>query len=937
MSESLTRTCATCGETKTLLQFGRNIEAPGRQTQCTLCVAADKAVRLKAANEKRKLARMVAHRVKIDGAARRKAVKVEAKVKARARKEVLKAKAAAGAKEQLDARRVVRARTRQVNVAKRELALRKLAQIHLLPFVLRMESEYLPGWVHKDICLRLEKFEQDIVKKKSPRLMLQMPPRAGKSQIASVNFPAWYLGRNPAHEIISATYSGSLALGFSRKVRGVMREPTYKNVFPGAALDKDNQNAEGWQTTKGGMYTPAGVGGPITGKGAHCLIIDDPVKNSEEAESATTRESIKNWYGSTAYTRLAPGGGLLVIQTRWHDDDLSGWLENQMNNGDGDHWDIVRYPAVAMVDEKYRKEGEALHPERYDLKALRRIQKAVGPRTWDALYQQHPVAEDGTYFTKDMIHYYTGSPPLRMHHYTAWDLAIGKAERNDYTAGITAGLDMEDNIWVLDLRRGRWDSHQIVEEILDVHSKYKSMVTGIERGQLSLAIGPYLDQRVRETRAYDLALKDLAPGRRDKESRARAIQGRMTQKKVFFPKDAPFMAELRDEMLKFPLGQHDDQCVIEGTLVETLHGPVPIENIKVGDLVVTPFGLKAVTAAACTNEDAEVIRVGPVTCTANHPLYVQGRGFVRADSVQPQDELATIDALEYEGYLLCRSKQSSIKEQPTGGTQNQRTQHTGNTSGQQQAGSPCTEPFGKLSVATYLTGIISTIKTATVATTAWITSRASLLKSTPASTLRNEALPGEALNNLLTLKRSASRLKSGTEASRAESGTPDTVKKHGLAGLLPQKYAGHAKNPMKLISQSARVFVHQLVHTANMSGLTRRLKECTRKPLSQTPQNANGAELHTNQHERLYDTCVVPVAGLRNTARVYNLTVEGAHMYFTNGVLSHNCDALAYIGLLLQEMTPPAELSAPDPAARGWRKQLRTQLTINGGKRHMRA
>lgn len=556
MSEGRTRkrTCPRCEVEYDALSDSLFVHKPSYEV-CTSCSVKEEQAKLKADMAERRALRA-------KGQARRaeaQEARDQRKKRRKAKRELEKERAREEVKAERKAARLARSKASKINVAQRELAIRKLSQMHLLPFVLRMEGgDYLPGWVHKDICQRLEKFEQDILAKRSPRLMLQMPPRHGKSQLASVNFPAWFLGRNPKLEIISATYSGTLAKEFSKKVRARMREPNYSTVFPRASLSRESQNIDGWNTAAGGAYVPAGVDGGITGKGAHCLIIDDPVKNAEEAESATQREAVKNWYSSTAYTRLAPGGGVLIIQTRWHDDDLSGWLEHKMHEGDGDKWEIIRYPAVAKQKERYREKGEALHPERYDLKALRRIERAVGPRVWDALYQQYPVAEDGTYFTKEMINYYTGSPPKRMHNYTCWDLAIGKAERNDYTAGVTIGLDAEDNIWVLDVRRGRWDSFQIVEQMLDVYREYLPMTVGVERGQLSLAVGPYLEQRIAEERLYTMYVKDLSPGRRDKEARARAIQGRMRQGKVFFPKDAPFMGELRDEMLKFPLGVNDD-------------------------------------------------------------------------------------------------------------------------------------------------------------------------------------------------------------------------------------------------------------------------------------------------------------------------------------------------------------------------------------------
>jgi len=564
--------CSDCGYTtadKSRFGFATGV--------CIPCKAKRDSLALKEKAKKRKAEK--------DDRDARKAVRVQEAAAKRARR-VAKRKAEKqaaidAAKAERAAQRQVKASNHRINVAKRELAIRHLSRHHLLPFVLRMEpADYLPGWVHKDICQRLEQFERDILDKKSPRLMLQMPPRHGKSQLASVNFPAWYLGRNPKHEVISATYAGSLAKDFSKKVRGLMREPRYKHVFPKCTLNKDSQNIDGWNTTVGGSYVPAGVDGGITGKGAHCLIIDDPVKNAEEAESATQRASVQAWYSSTAYTRLAPGGGVLIIQTRWHDDDLSGWLENKMHAGDGEEWEIVRYPAVALKDEKYRKTGEALHPERYDIAALARIERAVGPRVWDALYQQHPVAEDGTYFTKDMMHYYTGSPPARMHYYAAWDFAIGKLDRNDYTVGITVGVDMEDNIWVVDCRRGRWDAFEIAEEVVSMHKEHSAMVTGVERGQLSMAIGPYLDKRISEERAWDLALKDLPPGKRDKESRARVIQGRMRQGRVFFPKNALWMTEMKEELMKFPLGQHDDMVDALAYIGLLLQDMTPPQELK---------------------------------------------------------------------------------------------------------------------------------------------------------------------------------------------------------------------------------------------------------------------------------------------------------------------------------------------------------------------
>lgn len=444
--------------------------------------------------------------------------------------------------------------------AEQELAKRILARKRLLPFVERFNPDYLAGWVHKDICQRLEKFSDQVANKESPRLMLFMPPRHGKSTLASVAFPAWHLGRHPNHEFISCSYSGSLAMNFSRKVRQLLREPVYKNVFEKARLDKDSQSIESWQTTQGGGYVAAGVGGGITGKGAHVMVIDDPVKNREDAESDNNRDATWDWYTSTAYTRLSPGGGILVILTRWHDDDLAGRLLKQAEEG-ADQWEVIKYPAIAETDETFRKYGESLHPERYNVDALEQIRKAIGPRDWSALYQQNPVSDEGDYFSRDMIRYYEDEDIeySQLNYYCAWDLAIGQRDRNDYSVGIVVGVDEYDNLFVVDVVRGKYDGFELVEQILDLYETWRPGIVGIERGHIEMALGPFLQKRTRERGLSEAYFKDLKVGRRDKEARARAIQGRMQQGMVYFPKDAVWTGTMVAELLRFPNGAHDDQ------------------------------------------------------------------------------------------------------------------------------------------------------------------------------------------------------------------------------------------------------------------------------------------------------------------------------------------------------------------------------------------
>lgn len=466
-----------------------------------------------------------------------------------------------------------------------EMARRVLARRRLIEFTKRFQRTYEPGWVHRDICRRLEKFLQDVIDGKSPRLMLFVPPRHGKSQLASINFPAWALGHHPELEFISSSYAISLPIGFSRKVRELIQDPAYKALFPQTQLDKNIASAETWATTAGGGYVASGVGSGITGKGANVLIVDDPVKDAESADSEVISDGIWAWYSSTFYTRAAPGAGILIIQTRWSDTDLAGRLLTQMKEDldEGvapEPWEIIQYPAVATHDEwvnadgtitdqpktenaiQVRRKGEALHPERFPLERLERIKRSLQPRHWNALYQQNPVPDEGSYFTKDMFRFHANPPPissLRM--FAAWDLAISEKQQADYTVGVIAGLDHTDQLFVLDVMRFRGDAYKIAEAIVTSANRWQVELVGIEKGQLEQAIRPTLLKMMREKRAkFALAEGDraLVPVT-DKLSRARPLQGRLQQGMIYFDNTQGWCENLIFEALRFPVGVHDDQ------------------------------------------------------------------------------------------------------------------------------------------------------------------------------------------------------------------------------------------------------------------------------------------------------------------------------------------------------------------------------------------
>lgn len=475
-----------------------------------------------------------------------------------------------------------------------ELAARTLSRRRLLSFIKRFRPKYEAGWVHEDICRRLERFVQAVAEGKEPRMLLMMPPRSGKSEIGSRHFPPWVLGQHPDWEIIAASHTSSLTLSFSRYIRDLMRDPAYKVVFPDAYLDPASQSVENWNLLNGGGYLAAGVGTGITGRGAHILLLDDLVKDIEAADSVTIRENTWEWYASTAYTRLAPGGGVLGIMTWWSEDDWAGRIQKVSDSGEGDKFEVVRYPALNEEGDEYileklpgqpieqfspgstipegailtRKHNTAIHPARYTTEAMQRIKRnliGVGQkRIWSALYQQNPVPDEGLYFGKSMMRFYASRPSRAdLQVFQAWDFAITEDAQNDYTVGVTLGQDSRDNLYVLDVRRFKTgDGDIIIENILDYYEEWGEPgnsvdLLGFEDGQIWKALASSY-QRACETRRLYPSFEVLQP-LTDKMVRAQPLRGRMQAGKVYFDEHADWYEELRKELMRFPAGKHDDQ------------------------------------------------------------------------------------------------------------------------------------------------------------------------------------------------------------------------------------------------------------------------------------------------------------------------------------------------------------------------------------------
>jgi predicted phage terminase large subunit-like protein len=426
--------------------------------------------------------------------------------------------------------------------AAQELLRRRRATESLIGFTEFTLPHYVAATHHHVIGQKLD----EVLLGEANRIAIFMPPRHGKSELASRRFPAYTLGKRTDWPIIAASYNSDLASDFGRSVRNIIADEDYRLLFPEIELAADNKAANRWATNKSGSYMSAGVGTAATGRGAKLLLIDDPVKDREEADSVVRKERVWDWYRSTAYTRLEPNGSIVLIQTRWSEDDLAGRIIDSA--GPEEPWEIIEFPAI---DDK----GEALWPERYSVHDLERIKGTIGPREWSALYQQRPAPEEGAYFKREWFRTYARKPN-RLRTYGASDYAV-TPDGGDYTVHIVVGIDEHDNIFVLDLWRAQTESDIWVERLLDMIELYKPLMWAEEKDNIGKALSPIIAKRMNERRVY--CMFERLPLIGDKAARARGIQARAAMGKVYLPEDAPWLADFMHELLVFDAGKHDDQ------------------------------------------------------------------------------------------------------------------------------------------------------------------------------------------------------------------------------------------------------------------------------------------------------------------------------------------------------------------------------------------
>jgi predicted phage terminase large subunit-like protein len=423
-------------------------------------------------------------------------------------------------------------------------------------------SLYSPQRFHRVIGAGLEEVEQH----KYRRLMIDIGPRFGKTTLASNMYPAWYAGRHPDRSIIVATYNEHYAQDLGRKIRDIMMTPQYHQVFPELRIKKKSSAVNRVETSEGGVIFAVGRGSAVTGRGAHTILLDDPIKDRREADSVTIRDTMWQWYTQVLRTRLMNKlGTIVIIQTRWNEDDLLGRLTDPLNPyftyEEAKLWRKISLPALAEEgDILGRKEGEALWPERFDEAYLEEI-RISDPRGFMALYQGRPAPREGAFFKAlDLVPYNSMKdlpPTEEMRFYAASDHAVTLDQKGDKTCLMVVGIDKQDHLWIMpDVVWMRLDAHAAVEGMIVLIDKYKPQFWWAENGQISKSIGPFLRKRMLEKRVF-CAIDPITPAH-DKEMRAQAIQARSSMKMVHFPIWTRWWGEAQDQILKFPNGAKDD-------------------------------------------------------------------------------------------------------------------------------------------------------------------------------------------------------------------------------------------------------------------------------------------------------------------------------------------------------------------------------------------
>jgi predicted phage terminase large subunit-like protein len=440
--------------------------------------------------------------------------------------------------------------------------MRATAPLSLIAYTIAFRPDYRAAQLHHRVASALQRVESGQCR----RLMIFVPPRHGKSMLTSEHFPAWFLGRSPSKSIVCATYAQDLADDFGRKVRNQMIDPLYREIFPGCAVSADSASVSRIATEAHGNYFAVGIGGPLTGRGANVLLIDDPHKDRADAESPVMRKRAKDWFQSVAYTRLMDNGAVILMMTRWHEDDLAGWLLKEHAD---EGWEVLNIPAEP-----------APWPEKFPPSELDRIRRMVGPREWSALYMQQPVPGGGGEFKRDMLRYYHDTPQNigeGMNKYLLCDPAGEQRKSNDFTSMWVIGLGTDGNYYWLDGVRDRLNLPERGKEIMRLHRKWKPYEVRYERYGMMADVQYIKELQERDNYRFDVT--EVAGNKLKKEDRIRRLLPIFSEGKFYCPESMFYTDRegvphelvtdfTEQELCAFPAGIHDDMLDSLSRIVE---------------------------------------------------------------------------------------------------------------------------------------------------------------------------------------------------------------------------------------------------------------------------------------------------------------------------------------------------------------------------------
>jgi len=426
------------------------------------------------------------------------------------------------------------------------------AQKSFMAFVQKVWPSFIHGAHHAKMAEAFEKVAEGKIK----RLIINMPPRHTKSEFASYLLPAWFLGKFPNKKVIQTSHTAELAVGFGRKVRNLVDQDTYREIFPGVGLQTDSKAAGRWATNKGGDYFAIGVGGAVTGKGADILIIDDPHSEQEAAQAEVNPEiydKTYEWYTSGPRQRLQPGGAIIVVMTRWSKKDLTGQVLKAASQRSGEEWEVIEFPALLPS-------GKPLWPQFWPRSELEALQKELPHGKWMAQYQQNPTSESSAIVKREWWQVWEDDEaPNCDFTLMSWDTAFEKSNRADYSAlthwGVfyhpdDTGLP-QANIILLNAFRERMEFPKLKQTAIDQFNEWGPDSVIIEKK----ASGAPL---IYEMRAMGIPVQEFTPSKgNDKISRLNAVSDLFASGRVWAP-NTHWAEEVIEEVASFPAGEHDD-------------------------------------------------------------------------------------------------------------------------------------------------------------------------------------------------------------------------------------------------------------------------------------------------------------------------------------------------------------------------------------------